>query len=141
MDTMNFGSAQPHYFESEDEISDDLENQTAFDRVDKWLTAKQIVQVEAQDQIEEFFDQARRKTFSEYSQDFMSINDSSPFLLSSPLTSSIILERQISKKEGDLEQILKKNSYEFGSDKKYCKSMISQNKTSSNEQQETRTQK
>ena len=46
---MNFGSAQPHYFESDEDVSDDQENQKAFDRVDKWLLAKEIVQVEASD--------------------------------------------------------------------------------------------
>ena len=73
-------------------------------------------------------------------QDIMSMNDSSPFLLSSPLASSIVLERHISKKHENLELKLRQNSDDFGSDNKCCKSLRSQNNPLTDDKKETRSQ-
>jgi hypothetical protein len=96
---MNFGpNTAPKFFESEDEESKSTED-NLFERVDLWLIAQGIAPSDPADIIDDAFDDIRRKTYSEMSsvcnKDGLSAQSTSPFFLSSPLTSSIVLERHV----------------------------------------------
>jgi hypothetical protein len=96
---MNFGpNTAPKFFESEDEESKSAED-NLFERVDAWLIAQGISPSDPADIIDDAFDDIRRKTYSEMSSvcniDGLSAQSTSPFFLSSPLTSSIVLERHV----------------------------------------------
>jgi hypothetical protein len=101
---MNFGpNTAPKFFESEDEESKSTED-NLFERVDLWLIAQGVAPSDPADIIDDAFDDIRRKTYSEMSsvcnKDGLSAQSTSPFFLSSPLTSSIVLERHVPLSRG-----------------------------------------
>ena len=93
---MNFGNiTPPKFFESEDEDSLSVEY-SIYERIDTYLNSLEIFESNPADVIDDIFDDMRRKTYSEFSSvknDGLSVQSTSPFFLTSPLTSSIVMER------------------------------------------------
>ena len=89
-----FGNNAPRFFYSDEEDVSEEGELSMFDRIDAWLKNQDIHEADPSQMVDEIFDDIRRKTFSEFSrQDAISLNETSPFFLASPLASSIILER------------------------------------------------
>lgn len=85
-----------------DLLSAESEENNVYERIDEYLKALEIYTSDPNDIIGDFFNEAKLKAFETSSQkESISMNSSSPFILTSPLASSLILGRETTKRDED----------------------------------------
>ena len=99
--------------DEEDDLSEELD---MYGRIDAYLNSKEVHMQDLSDSVNKMYDDVRRNTFSEIAKvENFSMPESSPFFLSSPMESSLILDRRHSSR-----RIIQENDDSHFKDNDFC---------------------
>ena len=94
---MLFEPKQETFFESDEEDDLSIEHDI-YGRIDSYLSSIGVSMANPEDKLNEMYDNVRRQTFSEMAKNEILSQQDSPFVLASPLASSLIIERRFSSR-------------------------------------------